>query len=261
MQNPAPPKMPPETRDGGPALPFYGDTAVKRRTASLTNGFAANVAAAPSVQLGTSDKGFDESSTAGASPAETPTSSAARGSLRGSSSSVATGALDAASNGSTEPDSMGLESVGAKHITEDELRSQLQGFNVDGKDVMDTLPPSFVGIKYTHSSASDPIACMLSVAEKREFDFPGNAAGITRLVSKVVHQGYTEALECYGCDEKARKEGGQRLIITLMRRPDPQDQERKTVEVIVHQGTQIITQSVTVPAGLGVIFPLSRFIE
>jgi hypothetical protein len=144
--------------------------------------------------------------------------------------------------------------------SESELRAYLDGFNVDGKHIMDTLPPCFVGIKYTHSSAADPIALALSQPEKREFNFPGSGAGTTRLVSKVAREEYVEALECYGFDD-TDPASADRLLITLMRRADPREQEAKLVELIVRRGAQIVTRPVSVPSGAGMVLPLRQFLN
>ena len=147
-------------------------------------------------------------------------------------------------------------------ITEAELRSTLDGFNIDGKHVMDTLPRNFVGIRHTHSNTNDPIALTVSQPEKREFHFPGAAAGTTRLVSKVARRGgAVEALECYGFDDTDTDRKTERLLITLMRRVDARDQEAKVVDVIIRWGNQINHRHVTVPAGAGVVIPFSQVLK
>ena len=46
-----------------------------------------------------------------------------------------------------------------------------------------------------------------------------------------------------------------------MRRADAKEQEAKVVEVIVRRGAKIITRPVTVPAGAGVVLPLSQLLN
>jgi hypothetical protein len=43
-----------------------------------------------------------------------------------------------------------------------------------------------------------------------------------------------------------------------MRRAGSSDQEAKVVEVIMRRGAKIFTQSVSVPAGVGIVLPLDR---